>query len=234
MKLLLTSAGVRNPTIHRALVGLLDKPIAECNALCIPTAVYAFPGGAKGAVFAQQLISGSEPETPMVELGWKSVGVLELTALPSLEEAQWVPVVEQADVLLVGGGDTQYLGYWLRQSGLADLFASLPKLVYVGLSAGSVVLGPRLAEMFKHWRPPAADNYMLGLVDFEMFPHLDHPMLMPEHGLAYAEKHWVTQLAGPGYAIDDETALKVVEGAVEVISEGHWQRFGPGRGASAS
>ena len=225
MKLLLTSAGIHNPHIHTALVNLLGKPIAECRALCIPTATYAFPGGLDGMVFAGQFISGNEPETPMCELGWKSVGVLELTALPSLDPAVWGAVVRETDVLLVNGGDTQYLAYWMRQSGLAALFPSLPNLVYVGLSAGSLVMAPRLAEEFVHWRPPAGGVEMLGLVDFEMFPHLDHPAL-PEHSMAHAER-WAAGLQGAGYAMDDDTAIQVVDGQVEVISEGKWKLFTP-------
>jgi dipeptidase E len=123
MKLLLTSAGIKNASIHHALTGLLDKPIAECSALCIPTASYANPSGPEQA---WRFISGREPRTPMCELGWKSLGVLELTALPSLDEEQWVPVVRDTDILLVNGGDPLYLCYWMRQSGLADLLPSLP------------------------------------------------------------------------------------------------------------
>ena len=81
MKLLLTSAGIKNRSIRDALVDLLGKPIAESTALCIPTAIYAFPGGAG---FAWKLISG-RAASPLCELGWKSLGVLELTALPSIE-----------------------------------------------------------------------------------------------------------------------------------------------------
>src|SRR5437016_9910315 len=109
MKFLLTSAGIKNKSIENALVDLLGKPIAECSALCIPTASYANPRGAERAwVF----ISGREPRTPMCELGWKSLGVLELTALPSIGEDNWVPMVREADVLLVNGGDPMYLCHW--------------------------------------------------------------------------------------------------------------------------
>jgi len=125
MKFLLTSAGIKNPSIHNALVDLLGKPIAESSALCIPTATYALPGGAAGAALAWQFISGRQPICPMCELGWKSLGVLELTALPSIAEALWVPMVQEIDVLLVNGGDPLYLCYWMRQSGLADLLSSL-------------------------------------------------------------------------------------------------------------
>ena len=225
MKLLLTSAGIRNPSIHTALVSLLGKPIAECSALCIPTAVYAFPGGKNGAVFAQQFISGNGTETPMCELGWKSLGVLELTALPSLDKEVWVSVVQETDVLLVAGGDTLYLGYWMQQSGLADLLPSLSKTVYVGLSGGSVVMAPSLWKDFVHWQPPTGGEPTLGLVDFEMFPHLGHPSL-PEHSMPHAEK-WAAGLRVPGYAMDDETAIQVVDGTVEVVSEGQWKLFAP-------
>ena len=161
----------------------------------------------------------------MCELGWKSLGVLELTALPSIGEEQWVPLVRQTDVLLVGGGDALYLAHWMRQSGLADLLPSLRETVYVGLSAGSMVMAPRIGEDFVGWKPPTGGDETLGLVDFAMFPHLDHPE-MPGNSMANAEK-WAAGMPVPSYLIDDQTALKVIDGAVEVISEGHWKRFTP-------
>jgi dipeptidase E len=222
MKLLLTSAGIRNPGIHQALLDLLDKPVAESSALCISTASYALPGGAR---LAWNFITGREPETPMCELGWKSLGVLELTALPSVERETWVPMLRETDVLLVNGGDPLYLCHWMRQSGLAELLPSLHGMVYVGLSAGSMVMAPRIGEEFVGWKPPTGGDETLGLVDFAMFPHLDHRML-PDNTLANAEK-WAAKLRVPGYAMDDETAIKVVDGAVEVVSEGHWKLFTP-------
>jgi dipeptidase E len=222
MRLLLTSAGIKNPSIHDALVGLLGKPIAEARALCIPTASHAIPGGAG---HAWRFISGRDPFCPMCELGWQSLGLLELTALPSIDEALWVPMVRETDVLLVNGGDPLYLCYWMRQSGLADLLPSLRETVYVGLSAGSMVLAPNIGADFVRWTPPTGGDETLGLVDFAMFPHLDHEML-PDNSLAHAEK-WAAGMRVPGYAIDDETAIKVTDGAVEVVSEGHWKLFAP-------
>ncbi len=221
MKLFLTSAGIKNPSIHNALVDLLGKPIAESSALCIPTATYAMSGG---AALAWRFITG-RASTPMCELGWKSLGVLELTALPSIDKEHWVPMVRETDVLLVNGGDPLYLCYWMRQSGLADLLPSLREVVYVGLSAGSMVMAPNIGEDFVRWRPPTGGDSTLGLVDFAMFPHLDHEAL-PENTMADAEK-WAAEMAVPGYAMDDETAIRVVEGAVEVVSEGHWKLFTP-------
>lgn len=222
MNMLLTSAGIRNATIHQTLVEMLGKPIAECNALCIPTASHGHPYAAP--LRAWQFISGSPDTTcPMIELGWKSVGVLELTALPSLGKDHWVPWVQEADVLLVNGGDTLYLTHWMRQSGLADLLPSM-RALYVGLSAGSVMIGPKVADRFVGWSLlPIGSVRLLGLVDFEMFPHVDNPEL-PDFSMAHAEQ-WAEGLAGPGYAMDDETAIKVIDGQVEVVSEGHWKLF---------
>ncbi len=221
MRLLLTSGGIKNQSIHEALVSLLGKPIAECNALCIPTANYAQRSNGAGRAWA--FISGQEPRSPMCELGWKSLGVLELTALPSIGEERWVPVVQEADVLLVNGGDPMYLSYWMRQSGLAALMPSLPETVYVGLSAGSMVMTPRIGADFVKWTPPTGGDETLGLVDFSIFPHLDHED-MPGNSMAEAER-WAAGISVPAYAIDDETAIRVIDDTVEVVSEGHWKLF---------
>jgi dipeptidase E len=221
MKLLLTSAGIKNTSIHDALVDLLGKPIAESSALCIPTATHA----SGGPELAWKFISGQEPRTPMCELGWKSLGVLELTALPSIDEEHWVPMVEEKDALLVNGGDPLYLCYWMRHSGLADLLPSLRKTVWVGLSAGSLVMAPSIGKNFVRWKPPTGGDETLGIVDFSMFPHLDHEE-MPDNSMANAEK-WAASLPVPAYAIDDQTAIKVTDGTVEVVSEGHWKLFTP-------
>lgn len=220
MKFLLTSAGIKNKSIHEALVELLGKPIAESSALCIPTASYGHPMA--GPDRAWNFIAGQEPQCPMIELGWKSMGVLELTALPSIDRELWVPKVQETDVILVNGGDTLYLCYWMQQSGFADLLPSL-SAVYVGLSAGSMVMTPRIGQDFVIWTPPTGGDETLGLVDFSIFPHLDNPFL-PDNTLATAER-WAAGLGNPAYAIDDETAFRVVDGTVDVISEGHWKQL---------
>jgi dipeptidase E len=224
MKLLLTSAGVRNASIHAALLDLLGKPIADCRALCIPTALYGHPQGSPDNTW--RFISGQQPSTPMCELGWKSVGVLELTALPSIDRSRWESWVRQADVLLADGGDALYLCHWMRQSGLAALLETLPGMVWVGLSAGSMVMTPRVGEAFVETKPPiTGDDKALGVVDFAIFPHLDYPG-WPDNSLAAAEQ-WAAEIGCPAYAIDDETALRVVDGRVDVVSEGHWKAFRP-------
>ncbi len=242
MKVLLTSGGITNTSIYNALEDLLGKPIAESNALCIPTAIYPFPGGAVGAY---RFISGSA-SSPMCGLGWKSLGVLELTALPSIADDAWIPTVQETDALLVWGGDPLYLSHWMRQSGLADLLPSLRReMVYVGVSAGSMAATATIGETYVD--PPRGNGEALstddivfatpqgdisrilvtaqgvGLVDFAVIPHLDNAE-HPDASLANAEQ-WAARLPVPTYAIDDQTAIQVVDGAVEVVSEGHWKLF---------
>ncbi len=219
MKLLLTSGGVTNPSIQAALVELLGRPIAECNALCIPTAQWGHP--MCGPTSVRRFVVG-EPPWLLCGLGWESVGVLELTALASIGEERWGPWVREADVLLVDGGDATYLCHWMRESGMAELLPSLPETVWVGVSAGSMVMTPRIGDDFVEW-PSAPDDRTLGVVDFSIFPHLGHEM-MPENTPAEADR-WAAEIAGPAYAIDDQTAIKVTDGTVEVVSEGQWKRL---------
>ena len=219
MRMLLTSAGVTNPHIRDALVRLLGKPIEDATALIVPTAVYPMPDGAAAS---WRVISGTA-RTPIAELGWAGLGVLELTALPDLPRESWVHALERADALLVAGGDPLYLAHWIRRSGLAELLPSLRDVVWVGVSAGSMVMAPRIGDDFVMWRPPGApSDAALGVVDFAIFPHLDHPAL-PENALASAER-WAAELAIPAYAIDDDTAI-VVDDGIEIVSEGTWRRF---------
>lgn len=219
MKLLLTSGGITNASIHAALLEMLSKPIHEANALCIPTAEYGHPRCTPQS--AWRFVAG-QSSTPLTDLGWKSVGLLELTALPSIGPERWVPWVREADVLLVDGGDATYLCHWLRQSGLAELLPTLPDMVWVGVSAGSMVMTPRIGPSFVKW-PLAPDDRTLGVVDFSIFPHLN---AFPTNTPAHAER-WADDLDLPAYAIDEQTAIKVQGGAAEVISEGQWRLFLP-------
>jgi dipeptidase E len=221
LKLLLTSGGITNPSISDALVDLLGKPLSEATALCIPTAEYGHPWCTPFS--AWRFVAGRPPGR-MTQVGWKQVGLLELTALPTIGEERWIPWVREADVLLVDGGEATYLAHWMRQSGLADLIPSLTDTVWVGVSAGSMVMTPRIGADFMGWKGAAGDDRTLGLVDFSIFPHLDHPD-MPENTMEAAER-WATEIGGPAYAIDEQTAIQVADGKVDVISEGNW-RFLP-------
>ena len=235
MKLLLTSAGIRNTSIRDALVELLGKPITESTALFIPTAIYPFPGGAG---MAWKAISGNSP-SPLCDLGWKSVGVLELTALPTIKRESWLPTLRETDALLVFGGDVLYLRHWMQASGLADLLPSLSETVYVGLSAGSIVLTPYNcdAEFNLQFVPEGSDmgenaGAGLWLVDFALRVHLDREGEgFEDSTLAEVEK-WAAGIPAPTYAIDDETAIKVTDETVEVVSEGNWKLLTPNADAA--
>ena len=217
MKFLLTSAGIKNTSIHHALVGLLGKPVAESNALCIPSGVQPFAGGPS---HVYRFITG-----PLCQLGWKSLGVLELTALPGIKKEYWIAAVQEADALLVNGGDVLYLCRWMQESGLADLMPSLRETVYVGISAGSMLTAPIFGETYDDPQTPFVIAKGLGLVDFALLPHVDHED-HPESTMAKVER-MAAEVPVPLYAIDDQTAIQVVDGALEVVSEGHWKRFAP-------
>ena len=227
MKLLLTSGGIRNVSLRDALVRLLGKPISECSALLIPTAHYGHPQGSPAG--AWRFVNGRSG-CPMAELGWQSLGLLELTALASIGAQRWVPWVQAVDALLVDGGDAVYLGHWMRQSGLAALLPTLQNAVWVGLSAGSMVMTPRVGDEFVEARPSiTGSDATLGVVPFSIFPHLDHPGF-DENTMACAER-WAARIGGPAYAIDDQTAIQVVDGRTEIVSEGQWRYF-PGAQSS--
>lgn len=223
MRMLLTSAGLANSSIRDALVGLLGKPIEEAGALCIPTAAYAHPAVGMGEG-PWRFVSGTG-RLRMVAGGWASMGLLELTALPSIDPDLWVPHVEQADALLVAGGDVLYLAHWIRESGLLDLFPRLTETVWVGLSSGSMVMTPEVGEDFIQWRPPSGDLSVLGLVDFSICPHLA-PDGLPGNSMAEALA-WAEHIEGAAYLLDDDSAIRVVDGAVDVVSEGAWHRLPP-------
>jgi dipeptidase E len=226
VKFLLTSGGIRNTSIHDALVDVLGKPIAESSALWIPTGVQPFPGG---PAHVHKFISGATG-SPMGGLGWKSLGVLELTALPSIKDEYWIAAVQEADALLVWGGSPLYLCYWMRQSGLADVLQSLRReCVYVGTSGGAMVATPDFGgENYDDSDPLTGSDRALGLVEFSVFPHLEREG-MPDTSLANVER-WAAHIPVPAYAIDDQTATKVVDGNVEVVSQGQWKLFTPSHG----
>jgi dipeptidase E len=220
MKLLLTSGGVTNASLREALVAMLGKPIEDATALCIPTAQWGHP--MCGPTSVRGFVTGVPPWGGLASLGWRSLGLLELTALPSIGAARWVPWVREADALLVDGGDATYLCHWMRESGLAELLPSLGEATWVGVSAGSMVMTPRIGDFFVEW-PSAPDDRTLGVVDFAIFPHLD---VFPTNTLDAAER-WAAGIGCPAYAIDDQTGIRVIDGAVDVISEGAWRQLRP-------
>jgi dipeptidase E len=242
IKMLLTSQGISNNSILDTLEQLLGKSISESTALFVPTGVYPFPGG---PYYAWWPIAG-KMKGALVDLGWKTMGLFELTALPSIKKDIWVSALEDADALLVWGGDPLYLAYWFEQSGLTEVLTSLSNdLVYVGVSAGSMAVNTICGETESNPRagsgtPLAMENVVFdtadgeirktlytakgaGLTDFAVIPHFNNPGFQDACG-ANAEK-WAAKIPASVYAIDDQTAIKVLAGQIEVVSEGQWKFF---------
>lgn len=231
MKLLLTSVGASNESIRRALVELLGKPVEECRAVQISTALYASPSG-PADVYEMVKHYG--------QMGWMELGILELTALPTIEEEHWLPFVESSDAILVSGGNTGYLSYWMQESGFAEKLPSLlEERVYFGISAGGTMVTPgqnydpeRLEregiyydDEFEEAAPKDAGSaWGMGLVNFAIRPHLNADYFPVAVDMKMMERA-ADKLDYPLYAIDDETAIKVVDGEVEVVSEGEWRLF---------
>jgi hypothetical protein len=165
---------------------------------------------------------------------------VELTALPTLPDECWLPDLQAADAVLVAGGNSGYLSYWFHESGFADCLPTLGSdTVYVGVSAGSCVLTPALNHDQRHLAETGVfydDEYDeaapagagaargLGLVDFHLRPHLNSADFGVDLG-SEAMERVAAKVTGPLYAIDDQTAITVVEGVVDVISEGQWRLF---------
>jgi dipeptidase E len=231
LKLLLTSYGITNNSIREALVDLLGKPISESNALFVPTAVYAYPYGSN---HAWQFMKTN------AELGWKEFGILELTTIPNLPDESWQPQIEKADTIIVGGGNGFYLSYWMQESGLFDILPTLLEQdkVYVGISVGSMIVSPTLHykhdqyektgiyydDEYDEEAPPKAGSIKtLKLVDFVIRPHVN-ANYFPAATLENVEK-WARTSDWPLYALDDQSAIKIIDRKVKVISEGKWKLF---------
>lgn len=221
MKLFLTAAGIKNPAMHRRLVEMLPKPIDECDALMISTGSFGHRNGPAGSLRFYR----GEGSTPMVDLGWRSLGVLELSALPALPREHWLAWVEAADIILVNGGDALFLAHFMKDCGFADVVRAYPEKVYLGLSGGSMVMTPNIGVDFMSWQPPSGSDVALGLVDFAIFPHMDHPDL-PENTKADAYR-WAETMTVPCYLLEDECGISIVDGVVVVVGDGRWELVQP-------
>lgn len=229
MKLLLTSNGITNQTTRSALEALMGKPVDQAKVVFIPTAIYAMTDG---GMYAWQSLE------ELSKLGWQAVSILELTAIPSMDKRHWLPLLERADAIMVGGGNTPYLSYWLYESGLAR---ELPRLLetktYIGISAGSIVatkemyVDPAKASRGIYEdnqygdRAPrgAGSNKTLQLVDFTLRPHLNADYF--EHVAMKDMEQQAAQTDTPLYAIDDASAVIVNGDKTTVVSEGDWRLF---------
>ncbi len=216
MKLLLTSSGISNPSIAKALFDLVGKKPEETSLVFIPTASHLEVGDKNW--FIDDLVN-------LKNLHLKCIDIADISAV---DEKIWRPKLEAADVLFFEGGNTYHLMRWIKKSGLAALLRELLKTrVYVGVSAGSMVASKDLLLrqsqiLYGEDLEETADMTALSLVDFYVLPHLnsEHFSVRKEDVIREAAQG----MTAPVYALDDQSALKVVDGEVEAISEGEWFR----------
>jgi dipeptidase E len=218
MKLLLTSAGLSNKSIIKALRELTGKPFDKLNLAFIPTAANIEKGD-KGWL-VKDLINCRN-------LGFVSIDIVDISAVP---KDIWEPRLKTADILMFGGGNPFYLMHWMKKSGLEKILPELlERRVYVGISAGSMVTSPNLSVStskplyyssgIKDYRQEKA----LGFVNFHIRPHFNSPEF-PKIRKEFLEK-MAKRLKEPMYAIDDQTAIKVINDKLEIMSEGKYMGF---------
>lgn len=217
MKLLLTSAGFTNRSIIGALESMAAKPLEQLNLAFIPTAANVEPGDKDWLI--DDLVKTKK-------LGFKEMDIVDISALPA---DLWRPRLERANILMFGGGNTFHLMYWLEKSGLKDLLPELLQTrVFVGISAGSCAASHDLNESIsRSLYDEVIDGYQgiegLGLVDFQVWPHLNSPFF-PKVRASYMEK-LAKEVSEPVYALDDNSAIQVVDGAINTVSEGSWLKY---------
>lgn len=217
MKLLLTSGGITNKSIANALFDLVGKKPEDISLVFIPTASNVEKGSKDWLI--DDLIN-------LKKLNLKSIEIADISAI---DKKLWLPRMEEADVLFFEGGNSYHLMEWLNKSGLTEILSDLLKTrIYVGLSAGSMVTGRDLTLkqsqiLYGEDWERKEDMAGLGFVDFYFLPHLNSPHfnLQVEGNIREAVK----DISGKVYAMDDNSALKVVDGKIEVVSEGKYLIF---------
>lgn len=215
MKFLLTSNGLSNKSIAKALFDLVGKPPAEVSVAFVPTAMNISTGDKDW--FVNDLYNINKQ-------GLKNFDIVDISALP---KEIWLSRFEKADVLFFSGGNSFHLMRWINESGLAELLPELLKTkVWAGISAGSMVTNPTLAlsskdkKIYYEEKFGAVTEKALGFVDFYIRPHYNSPDF-PQANREYLED-MAKDFTDTIYALDDNSVVKVVNGKVEVITEGEY------------
>jgi dipeptidase E len=216
MKLLLTSGGITNKSIAKALFDLVGKKPEDTSLVFIPTASNVEIGDKDW--FINDLIN-------IKKQNFKSIAITDISAVA---ENIWRPQLEEADILFLEGGNTYHLMRWINKSGLVKILPELLKTkVYVGLSAGSMVVSPDLALRLSQiiYGDDMEEEPMngLGYVNFYFIPHLNSPFfpVRTEEEIREVSRTLPKKI----YALDDQSALKIVDGKVEIVTEGHYLEF---------
>lgn len=217
MKLLLTSGGLTNGSISKALFELVGKPPEETSLVFVPTAANLIEEDKKWLI--DNLIAFRNHN-------YKSIDIVDIASVP---RDSWMRRFQDANVICFGGGNENYLAKVLQETGVAEVLPELLKSrVYMGISAGSMVAGVfaeintinQLIYPEESW--PRLTDKTLGLVNINFLPHLNS-----EYFKSARKKNIqnATGFTAPVYALDDQSALKVVDGKVEVVSEGEYLEF---------
>jgi dipeptidase E len=227
MKLLLTSNGLSNGSIARAFQDLIGKEPAAARVAFIPTAANPERDDKSWVIDDMYRIK---------ELGY-FIDIVDLTAF---KEADLRTIMNTMDAVFVGGGNSFYLSYWMQKSGMFGLLQEFVKdKVYAGISAGSMLAGASLVPSdalddiqgfrddlyYEKVIKGEASAKALEFADLVFRPHLNSdifPKVRKEILEQVADK-----LTAPMYALDDESALKIVDGEIEVVTEGQWLKLSP-------
>ena len=194
MKLLLTSGGLRNQELLIALFDLAGKPAKELKVVFVPTAANVENEDKSWLI------------DDLIRLKDQGFAWLDIVDFPGLTKEHWLPRFEQADVLIFEGGSTEYLVEKIKESGLEDeLMRWLKTKTYVGISAGSVMMGSVI-------NPKGTTGF--NLVDFLVTPHMGSPFSKRtiEEVEAYAQK-----FSKKVYWLDDNAAVKVDGDGIQVV-----------------
>jgi len=211
MKFLLTSSGIKNNSIAQTIIELVGTEREKIRAIYIPTAANVELGD-KGWLI--------DDLHDFQMQDYESVDIIDIAAVP---REVWQPRLESANLICFGGGNEQFLARVMRESGFAAIAKDILKeRVYMGISAGSMVAGTFLPkEVLEIVYPEQTFQKVLeqplGLVDCSFIPHFNSPWF-PK-----IKKEVIDALPGttsPLYVLDDQSALKIVDGKIEVVSEG--------------
>jgi len=217
MKLLLTSSGLTNPSIVNTLIDLVGKKAGDTSVAFIPTASNVEMGD-KGWLI-DDLVN-------LRKQNFKSIDIVDISAI---NESLWKPRLESVDVLLFGGGNERNLMEWINKSGLISILPELLKTrVYVGVSAGSSVTSKDLSleisqTIYEEDLGKTEEMEGLSLIDFYFLPHLNSPWFKKarKENIEKVAKGMTERI----YALDDQSALKITDGNIEIISEGEYLIF---------
>ncbi|MFH1714526.1 MAG: Type 1 glutamine amidotransferase-like domain-containing protein [Candidatus Nealsonbacteria bacterium] len=217
MKLLLTSAGITNNSIKSAMANLVNKKLEDCIISFIPTA---------GNVGNDD--KDNEWEDEDIEGFRKTRAEVIIVDIEKFSKREWLPLLKKSDIICFGGGNTYHLLYWVRKSGLEkELKDLLGSKLYIGISAGSIIAGPDIKinrDIFPEEEGYSLDDLSgLKYVPFAVTPHF-LSKLFPKSRKKEIEE-FAKKVSYPVYAIDDNTAIKVIDNKLEVISEGKWEKY---------